>query len=579
MARIHVAWRRWGVQFILAVLAIYWLVSVFQVSLDKSLERSKDPYQFHDDARTQIYPYDRYQDPELFPNDYLGQYAIDTMPLGYRGLYVAAAKVWDHRALSKALPYALFLVLVTALSIGTMKWGKVAAAWVVVALCLSTDLFFGRMGGGLPRGFAFPILACGAAALIHGRMLALAVITCIGASFYAVSAVPLGLALAVVLLLFPARHRGSAADWSFKRRFITVAATGLLAALLLLPTSLAMRKYGGFIRPADVGTYPEAGPSGRFLPGDRPPYKDLLTAIAEEGEHTLAGAGKPFSKFLEDESVGKGERARTRSFVIFAILGMTALGFLRLASRDSGARRLLMLAAAATAGHLIAKQVAPYFYLPQRYVIYPLPVLLMIMLPAAAFDFPASLGRRLDRAWIKTGSVIAAGAICLYLLGGHGSDNAMYSTRVDARAKIYPFIAKLPKDAMIAGWPTSLMDNIPYVSRRQVFVSFETHIALNKIFVQVLRERMRAVIDAYFATDPRPLLTLRDKFGATHFILDTRHFTDKRPEYFQPFDRWAREAYTKAQRDGFEAMKQVEHAAVFREGTVVVLDLSKISGL
>jgi hypothetical protein len=50
------------------------------------IDRGFEPRFFGDDVRQQIYPFFRYVDSSLFPNDYIADYYLDCLPLGFRAL-------------------------------------------------------------------------------------------------------------------------------------------------------------------------------------------------------------------------------------------------------------------------------------------------------------------------------------------------------------------------------------------------------------------------------------------------------------------------------------------------------------
>ena len=83
------------------------------------------------------------------------------------------------------------------------------------------------------------------------------------------------------------------------------------------------------------------------------------------------------------------------------------------------------------------------------------------------------------------------------------------------------------------------MDNVPYLSRRNVFLTYETHQVMHLEYMQEMRTRMTALIDAYLGQDIQPLLDLNKRFGVEYLLVDKRHFTKgsplNPPRYFAPF--------------------------------------------
>jgi len=166
----------------------------------------------------------------------------------------------------------------------------------------------------------------------------------------------------------------------------------------------------------------------------------------------------------------------------------------------------------------------------------------------------------------------------MVLLPFAGRGNPDKSLQIDVTPQqrgLYTFLEQLPKDVLIAGWPDDL-DNVPYISRRQVFLTSELHVPFYKRYTDEMRRRMRAIIAAYFATDRIPLERLRDQFGVTHLIFQ-QNALEKPPEYFAPFSGWIQKAFNDGRCKGFEIPRQLETATVFSDGTLIVLDLHRLS--
>lgn len=535
-----------------------------------------DPAWCNDDARTQIYPFLRYGEAGLFPRDVPGDYILATLGWGYRLLYMLGAKLGDVRTMSKVLPFVLFALTAGGLAWAASRWARMAGAFVAVALCLSTDVFIERMAGGLPRGFGFAIAAWAVAALVHGRMMLLAVVTCLGAAFYSAAAVPPGMALALVVLLFPAEHRGDAAQWSPKKRLAVVAGTGLVSAMLLLPTMLAMRPYGSAVRPADVAEFPEADSGGRFYHGDAPPYKAFLTTLTEEAPKPLVGGGNRLTKLTDDDAATKDEVNRSRAGFTHLLVGLAVGAYLVLLRRTSGAKRVGALLFAATVGFFVSYRLVPYMYLPQRYIAYPAPILVTLFTATGGVGlFGALTGTHARHGVRHALATLAFGALALLTVGGQGNPKAGINT-TRGGSRLYAFLESLPKDVLVAGWPAGTMDNIPYFSKRQVLVMFETHVPFSKGHTLELRRRTEAVVRAYFASDLEPIRALARDFGVTHLLVDTRHFKGAPPRYFKPFDRTIAEAHAQGAKAGFLLPELAAKGGVFKEGSLVVLDLSRI---
>ena len=90
---------------------------------------------------------------------------------------------------------------------------------------------------------------------------------------------------------------------------------------------------------------------------------------------------------------------------------------------------------------------------------------------------------------------------------------------------------------------------------------------------------MDALFDAYLSTDAAPLYRLRQEFGVTHLLVETRDFTDHKhaPEYFAPWrsriQPRLREIKGKEYLMNGSLQKQ---AAIFNQNGLMLLDLAKL---
>jgi hypothetical protein len=242
------------------------------------------------------------------------------------------------------------------------------------------------------------------------------------------------------------------------------------------------------------------------------------------------------------------------------------------------ARRLLVLPAAALLGYLAAVLLQPRLFLPARYLTYGLPPFLCLALPAGlSAGLRAAFGDRTPR-HAGAATAIAGVLVLLVAIGGRGpgSTGLQYRTSPEARP-VLRTIAGLEGPVFVAGWPFGPVDDVGYLAGKPVLVGFETHQVFHRRYADAMRDRMRALIGAYFAPDAGPLLDLRERFGVTHLLVDRRHYTDAPPPYFAPFTNETRVA---AQRlhDWPEPVRLAETPAnVAEHGPFVLLDLRRLS--
>jgi len=545
------------------------------------ISRGFDPHILNEDARQQIYPFFRYADSSLFPNDYIADYYLDCLPLGFRALYTISAPLIDPAVSNKIVMYLMLLITVSGLGVVANRLGGKVAAWAAMSLALGASLYLDRMGGGLPRAFGFPILAWALVALSYGRTKWLAALVWLGACFYPVAGVVVGLATAFFVLLLPASDRGDASDWDLRRRlrFLTIVAG--VSLVLLLPTIVTSSKYAPAITLDDLAEYPEAGPGGRYSAESRAPYGSFFDNASGAMARGFVGAGRPWVEPVFEwakDDVPPESRSNPHQTILTVIAVFSAVGWLFFVASSSAARRVLMLGLAAFIGYSLARLVPPYLYVPTRYANYPMPLLAVLMASTSVAGF-FSLR---DKLGVGTKSAFRAGVtlvFCLFVLaaiGGRGSSHAGLSVEI-RNAPLYDAIAELPADAVIAGWPFTAIENVPYVARRTAFLTFETHQTFHRQYVDTMRERMRALIDATLATSNDPLIRLRDEHGVTHMLVYLPHLRGGRLTYFKPFDEWIAQASHASAGKRLSLRDLVDHHAIYSDGTYALVDLRELT--
>ncbi len=543
---------------LLSVLIV--LLAAFGPTLVGHVRLASDPFRFADDARILIPPLYRSEDPSLFPGDPVTDYYLAGLPDAPRLLYGALAPVIGPQALSKALPYVLFLGALVCLGFAARRLGGNAALLGALALALGSAHVLGRMVGGLPRAFALPLLLGGVLCLVLGRPLALAVLAVIAAAFYPVSGLLLGLSLFGFFLL-PEKERGPAAAFSWRRRIAVLGLTALGMGLVVLPGVLRLRAYGPAIDASLVRGFPEAGEYGRFDPVDRPPFPALPKAMAAPLTATFVGDGTPLVSPTNLRAHG--------TLACFVILVVATGGFVVLAKRRVEARRLLVFVAVLVVAHTLSLFVTPRLFLPERYVAYGVPAFALLVVPAA-FSFLSDHARRALR-FVP----LAWNVAVLALVGAHGASWSGLTVLVPpAERPLYETIAALPNESIIAGWPGYAIDNVPYLSRRTAFLTRETHMPFHVGYTALMRERMRALVAAYYAGDLAPLSRLHRRYGVTHLIVDPRDFVSPAPT-FAPFDADTRAAFEHGKERGF-AVLLIAPKLGRTTGGLLLVDLSPL---
>jgi hypothetical protein len=575
--------------FWLAPLLVFIVLGgIFGPSLLQHMQGAAVPHYFNDDAGMHIPPYFNQHDPELFQQDYLTKYIKACHPLGYRWLYNGLSRWLDPTSISKGLPYILWGLFMVAVG-----WGVYAAtgwlgALVAIALAMSGDLFLEKAVGAFPRAFAFPILALGVSAFLRGRIGVLAVAVVLGAAFYPAVAVSLGLTLAIGILL-PASWRGSPSPSALPARVALLVGTGVLTLALLVPNVLATRPYGDLLAPDRYAEYPEAGSDGRSGSNERFDYaqtwpqlfcKEAMLALVNEGTPWCPAA----QRWLRNASDWWGTER-----VIIAIRGLwifLVVGLLSLALFDRIAVRLLIWLVLNLLLYQSSILLVPHLFMPQRHVIFALPLFIILALPLAAagwtrlvcFRFNPHAGRGATETPLcsrvaRPAIMLATGISVLVLFGG-GINASCGLTCRPHDVRDYQFLQTLPKSAVIAAWPAAA-SAIPYLAQRQTFLSYELHQVYQQKYADEMRRRFGRLLQAYWPENIDDVLALFRKEGVTHLMIDRRHY-ERMPSYFSPFqdaivERWQRLAPT-----ALAVLTNRPAAIIFEVGPQLVIDLTRL---
>lgn len=559
------------------ILLLAWtvLAGAYAPALVRHMRKAADPLILHDDARHWVVPFFQYADPDLFPNDYIADYHLVNSPVGHRAVYRLAAVWMDPVAVSRALPFIQFAVFLAALVWCAWKIGGGPGAWATCALTLSGYLFFYRMSGGTARSWAFPLTGLAAVLLVSGRTAWLPLLAFATSLLYAPMAILLWLTACLAEAQRWFRNRKNPG-----RSRMLLSALLLLAAMALSLTILLLsqpKDYGSRLGAADIAEYPEWGPQGRYGFDDRPPYLNVFAGIGDAFGRSLQGDSPAWLPAVRNHILAGSVYGRPSTLLIAVtgLLGLvTVVGGFLLARRNARVRRLGWLLAASALAYIAARITAPLLYHPHRYVIYTIPVVTLILLPAAVAELTNCFLKWPAR--LRPVPVMLAAVLVLAFLGGRGGGTDALEIDASAQRELYAAVAALPRNAVVAGWPDGAMDNIPWLTRRSVFLNRESHEVLHRAYADEMRRRMNLFTDAYFAVQPEPLLRLRDEAGVTHLLLERKHFNQNAPTYFEPFNSGIASAHARMREQGSAALRYEATAAVYRDDAFVLLDLSKL---
>ncbi|MBF0357219.1 MAG: hypothetical protein HQL70_01355 [Magnetococcales bacterium] len=543
------------------------------------IESLYDPYIFSSDLRSFGVPLLRIIDAELFPNDYIVDYIEKTTPIGFYLIYKFAGLFSDPYSNFNTVGIILFFIGLVAIGMASYRLSGWSGAWVTIALLLSR----GPDLSGLTRTFIFPVIALSLAAMLFRRLKAVAFICLLGVSVYPPSGFIVSIILFLWLMVWPQNLRGEAEGWSFKRRAVFLAVTALLFVAVEAKHLMENSAHGPLLTTEYCDEYEEMGPNGRM--GENSPCipiqplsltiknisLETLTDLrwGEEWNYALRTSGKWWLK----------DRGINRDYVVVVLLlGFVFVGYLLALAKNPGGQILLIIFAAGCLGYIVSIPLVPRLYLPVRYLSATLPPFLLVALPAVTYSMVGFLGSRFNislftKRYSRQFFVLFVGVCALLVLGGKGKVKIGIDKDLMEYEPIIEYVQTLPKDVMIAAWPKSIVESLPFLARRSIFISNEYAFPVLKKISDITGERTYKFIDAYFSTDLDAIKSLRDSYGVTHIVIDKRHFEDGKLRYFAPFLEYAKKKRLAGKEAGYELIRLIPKLKIFAFNDLIILDL------
>ena len=555
-----------------ATVALVWLVSLawFWSWCRGNWSPLFDPMVQPNDACTAIFPFHRYAEGSPLADDPIANEMLEYQPYAYRLLFRVTVPFIGLLAAAKVVQWVLILiVMAAAVVLMTSRRAGLGAGLLFAFLFLHDAGVQGRVIGGLPRGFGFPLSALWLAGALAARPWARRSAAIIAALTYPT-------ALAMVLgaegvyclrgLWRPGLH-------TLLRRLKHYAFLVAACCALLAPAVLVGMADGGPIHTLEQAQKePAFGETGRL---DILPFAQPGRAFGSAYLSIFTQAGtSPFSKL----------RARLETYEAeIAVIG-TALLF-----------SLILLRVSPTPGPVVAFLISSLvvyaasrvyafrLYSPERYY--------SVGMRAVGLAFAASaIGFVMPR--LRFGlrqplrNVVCAVAIFgawIALGNGVGKPAMGMTENYREDAPLWRYIQGLPKDARIA---SHIMDGdtIPLFTARANNGAFETLQPWLTLSWARQKARSEDTLRALYATNQDEVLAYAKKYRVSHLLLLKSRYGDeflKRSRSFEPFTRFARNLLRGKER-GELVLADVPEAAVayrFRQWQLVsVAKLEKAWG-
>jgi hypothetical protein len=456
-----------------------------------------NPFIINDDVRQQLYWMQQWQDPALFPGDFLTGYARAYVTWGVKGLYWLASWWVSPLAFSKLLPGFLFVFLSFCLfKIGTNLSDR-RLGWTMAACFWLMPFFLDNLAGGLARSFAAPLLALfwlGWQARRPWVMAGALLLQALFIPYIFLVAAPAS------LLAWLLARLGRDNPPPFPAQAVHFVLLGLGAVLAVaMNLQFAAGGYGPLVSAQEMVNHPEFYAHGRY---PILPEASLLWELISPWEF--------IPPFQEWGPVAGG-------LTCAGLLALLAAGFWRLdwPSFRQALKPAGYLGLSSLALYFLARLFLLQLFVPNRYLMYTLNLFTCLFL---ALGLKTAL--QVER-WPRHLGIlvlVAVAGLGAWRLQGVGLKD--YS----AYRAVYAALVSTPKDALMAGHP-NLMDTIPTFAQRRAFVTYELAHPWSRGYWAKLKPRLADLFKAYYAADPQEVVAFCRKYGIAWLIVDDRHFT------------------------------------------------------
>ncbi len=492
------------------------------LAVHSALPLIQSSYVIQNDVRHTAFWMYQYQDPDLFPNDYIvNTKRGGSLSLGHNFVFWVFSHWMDPILFSEIL--VLLIAPLTAYLLFRLgeRLRGVTTGFLLAGLFLATH--FSWIAEGLPRSFALPVLAGFALALAARRWIVAGVVLVVSVTIVPHVAVLCG----AIWLLQTIRFRNPLRVRLERRSFVALIAATALCGLFLILTRPDVGR-GTLSTFYSIANYSAVRNNPQFNPG---------------GRHAMFSDSRLFGviplHFVNTSYIGLtliGYPVK-RMFLGFLAIAGAALCFRRLRSVPKLAWSVLL---GGLGTYLVALTVMLALYMPGKYMRYSLSLFLLLFV---SWTFSVCAARAAE--WLRRRGGVARGVTVLILclavlvptfLLGAVNKTLRVSGVVDQRdyRAVYESIATLPKDVLIAGPPSlEVLNNIPVFSKRSVF--------LNGEFLDLTEEAKRrgmAIFDAYYTDSPDALAAFIREEGITHLFVVPALFDRellKEGYYYHPY--------------------------------------------
>lgn len=547
-----------------------------------------NPMWLTDDSLQQTYPFYKVLEPDLFQND-----IITTMmeryltPLHYWTMAFFTYASGDPIQAGHWVHFVQFILSVLGVFFAVQGLVGSTPAFFAVTWLVHTRHVMQRLTGGLPRGWALPVLAvvlCFMLRRKHGWVLLALGLGCLAhppAAMLAAITYGTWLVISSVLPQLDETGNSSAALGVATMTQDSAPQSRLwLRRLLLLSPIYVFVTYFVVRMPPEIGVmadYNRALATPEFLEGGRFPFAPLLPATSELSTFGL----QAFISRVVHPMFGLGPMVPW--LVSLLLLGVVGAGLILRRKTIPLAGWIYFVAVLGV--YELSRLFAFKLYVPNRHLQIPMAMFFILFLTIGLWRVVVGDQRSRWANWRGLFALATLGGF-IYICSGSGIQGAMnFNVPKYRGGGVWQWLEQnSPRDAIIAGHPT-FMDHTQLFAKRRVYVSTEVAHPFYDRYYAAIKPRIEVSLRAFYAKDLGELYDLVAPEGIAYFVFERRRFYPEeleRASYFRPFDTLvsdlvARLTTTSAYREiPHEAGGEIPSYLVFRDRQAAVVDIAKL---
>lgn len=469
-------------------------------------------YIVQDDVRQHIVWLERFIDPELFPQDIISEYFYSLAPLGFKSLYIFAAKLGiTPLLLAKLLPPVLAIVTTIYIYFFTLELLPIPLTGCLSSLLINQLMWLNDdLVSATHRAFIYPFFAAFLYYLAKSKLIPCLILMLLQGLFYPHI---LLIEMTILSLRLLTKQEKSKIRLTLKKQpYIWWIAGLIVSAIALYPITHKPIELATTVTARQMAQMPEFNLGGR---------------------NTFFGGGWFIYWFT-------GSSGLSLPLFPTIVWGGLLLPWLRskksLFTRQikSQIQILWQVTIASLLMFGLAHLFLPQLHLPSRYTYHSLRFVLAIttgIVLTILWDLSKNWFnskrqfKLLDKLKIALITLFTL-TIIIFPAIPDVFTNWFQNWQIGTAPEIYQYLAKQPKEILVASLSEEA-NNIPAFAQRSILVGREFAMAYHPAYHHQIKQRTVDLLQAQYTTDLKVLQSFIQKYGVDYLLVDQNAFTSQ----------------------------------------------------